>query len=61
MKTTAPTRLLMVAALAALSVPALGVAQVPYERILDAASEPGNWLTYLWNVWGSSLLDLGPD
>ena len=21
-------------------------AQVPYERILDAASEPGNWLTY---------------
>jgi alcohol dehydrogenase (cytochrome c) len=46
MKTTVPTRLLMVAALAALSVPALGVAQVPYERILDAASEPGNWLTY---------------
>ena len=21
-------------------------AQVPYARILDAASEPGNWLTY---------------
>ena len=21
-------------------------AQVPYERILDAASEPGSWLTY---------------
>ncbi len=21
-------------------------AQVPYERILDAASEPGHWLTY---------------
>ena len=49
MKTTTPTRrlrLAMVAGLTALSVPALGVAQVPYERILDAASEPGNWLTY---------------
>ena len=37
------TRLLL---LVMIGMAAPAAAQVPYERILDAASEPGNWLTY---------------
>lgn len=33
-------------ALAALLVPSGAAAQITYERILDAAADPGNWLTY---------------
>ena len=39
-------RTAMVAALAALLTPAPSTAQITYDRILDAASDPGNWLTY---------------
>lgn len=38
-------------------------AQVPYERIRDAAKEPGNWLTYSGNLQGhrhSPLTELTP-
>jgi alcohol dehydrogenase (cytochrome c) len=47
--------------LAVLSLPAL--AQVPYQRILDAGREPGNWLTYSGNYQGhrhSALTQLTP-
>ncbi len=39
------------------------LAQVPYERILNAANEPGNWLTYSGNYLGwrySPLNELTP-
>lgn len=39
-------RTAMVAALAALLTPAPSTAQITYDRILDASSDPGNWLTY---------------
>ncbi len=39
-------RAAMVAALAALLTPAPSTAQITYDRILDASSDPGNWLTY---------------
>ena len=38
-------------------------AQVPYERIVNAAKEPGNWLTYSGNYLGhrfSPLTQLSP-
>src|SRR3954447_4726827 len=46
---------------ALLSVPVL--AQVPYQRIADAAREPGNWLTYSGNYQGhrySPLTEITP-
>jgi alcohol dehydrogenase (cytochrome c) len=39
-------RAAMVAALAALLTPAPSTAQITYDRILDASTDPGNWLTY---------------
>src|SRR6187399_2700142 len=39
------------------------LAQVPFERIRDAAKEPGNWLTYSGNLQGhrySALAELTP-
>ena len=39
------------------------LAQVPFERIRDAAKEPGNWLTYSGNLAGhrhSSLAEITP-
>ena len=39
------------------------LAQVPFERIRDAAKEPGNWLTYSGNLQGhrhSALTELTP-
>ncbi len=42
---------------------ALACAQVPYERIREAAKEPGNWLTYSGNLQGhrfSPLTELTP-
>ena len=39
------------------------LAQVPYERIRDAAKEPGNWLTYSGNLAGhrhSPLTEITP-
>ena len=33
---------------------ALAFGQVPFERILNADKEPGNWLTYSWN-WGTMM------
>jgi alcohol dehydrogenase (cytochrome c) len=47
--------------LAVVALPAL--AQVPYQRILDAGREPGNWLTYSGNYQGhrhSALTQLTP-
>ena len=47
--------------LAFLALPALG--QVPYQRIVDAAREPGNWLTYSGNYEGhrhSALYQITP-
>ncbi len=41
MKTLIPAILL-----ASLTIPAPGFAQVPYDRIVKAESEPSNWLTY---------------
>ncbi len=43
---------------------ALMEAQVPFERIVSAAGEPQNWLTYSGNYWGqrfSPLADLTPE
>ena len=34
---------------------------VPYERIVNSAEEPGNWLTYGGNYVGPSPLDARPD
>ena len=31
---------------------ASAIAQVPYERIVDASKEPGNWVTYSGNYLG---------
>ena len=45
-------------------VPSLAFAQVTYERILNAADEPHNWLTYSGSYDGqrhSSLTQIGPD
>ena len=42
---------------------AVAHAQVPYERIREAAKEPGNWLTYSGNLQGhrfSPLTELTP-
>src|SRR6185369_8673807 len=39
------------------------LAQVPYERIVDAGKEPGNWVTYSGNYLGhrfSPLTQLTP-
>src|SRR5690349_18703752 len=38
-------------------------AQIPYDRILNAAKEPGNWLTYSGNLLGqrfSPLTEITP-
>ena len=57
-------RTAMVAALAALLTPAPSTAQITYDRILDAASDPGNWLTYNGTYSSqrhSSLTQITPD
>ncbi len=38
---------------------ATALAQVPYERIVKAAGEPGNWLTYSGNYLGQRYSALG--
>lgn len=46
-----------------LLISSIALAQVPYERIRDAAKEPGNWLTYSGNYHGhrhSPLAEITP-
>lgn len=61
MKWPLPFRLLLLAISASIGVAVQ--AQVPYERIVNAAREPGNWLTYSGNYLGhrhSPLTELTP-
>ncbi len=45
-------------ALAAVAFASIGAAQVPYERIVRAATEPQNWLTYFGDYGGVRYRDL---
>jgi alcohol dehydrogenase (cytochrome c) len=54
----------LIPAIAALLVPSNLLAQVPYERILHAESEPGSWLTYSGNYAAhrfSPLTEITPE
>ena len=49
--------------LALIALAGVAFAQVPFERIRDAAKEPGNWLTYSGNLQGhrySPLAEITP-
>src|SRR4030095_5472071 len=53
----------LMATICSLLLPSIILAQVPYKRILNSASEPGNWLTYSGNYQGhrfSSLAEITP-
>ena len=47
--------------LLALVSPLAAFAQVPYQRVLDSAKEPQNWLTYGGNYYDQRFSGLKPD
>ena len=49
---------LLATSLAAALLSAPGIAQVPYQRIVNADKEPGNWLTYSRNYQGQRFSPL---